>query len=441
MKPNSFLLKSTVVAALGGLLFGFDTAVIAGTTHALTQTFHLSPGTLGFTVSSALWGTIIGSMLAGIPGDRFGRRDSLRIMAVLYVVSALGCAFAANLPMLVTARFLGGLGIGGSSVLGPMYIAEIAPAKWRGRLVGLFQFNIVFGILLAYFSNYVFGTLQLGDAEWRWKLGVSAVPALLFLLMLFGIPRSPRWLVKKQRLDEARDVLRMIGEEHYERQLNEIARSIDAEHVTNDSLFSWKYRFPIFLAVSIGIFNQLSGINAILYYLNDIFAYAGFSKVSGDLQAVVIGATNLIFTMIAMSVIDRIGRKTLLLIGSVGTAACLAGVAAIFLTHSHQNLLVWLLTGYIAFFAFSQGAVIWVFISEVFPNRVRAKGQSLGSFSHWFMNALISGIFPLVAASSGGYPFIFFAVMMVLQFFVVLTVYPETKGFSLEEMQKKLGIA
>jgi MFS transporter, SP family, arabinose:H+ symporter len=441
MKPNSFLLKSTVVAALGGLLFGFDTAVIAGTTHALTQTFHLSPGALGFTVSSALWGTIIGSMLAGIPGDRFGRRDSLRIMAVLYVVSALGCAFAANLPMLVTARFLGGLGIGGSSVLGPMYIAEIAPAKWRGRLVGLFQFNIVFGILLAYFSNYVFGTLQLGDAEWRWKLGVSAVPALLFLLMLFGIPRSPRWLVKKQRLDEARDVLRMIGEEHYERQLNEIARSIDAEHVTNDSLFSWKYRFPIFLAVSIGMFNQLSGINAILYYLNDVFAYAGFSKVSGDLQAVVIGATNLIFTMIAMSVIDRIGRKTLLLIGSVGTAACLAGVAAIFLTHSHQNLLVWLLTGYIAFFAFSQGAVIWVFISEVFPNRVRAKGQSLGSFSHWFMNALISGIFPLVAASSGGYPFIFFAVMMVLQFFVVLTVYPETKGFSLEEMQKKLGIA
>ncbi len=441
MKLNSFLLKSTVVAALGGLLFGFDTAVIAGTTHALTQTFHLSPGTLGFTVSSALWGTIIGSMLAGIPGDRFGRRDSLRIMAVLYVVSALGCAFAANLLMLVTARFLGGLGIGGSSVLGPMYIAEIAPAKWRGRLVGLFQFNIVFGILLAYFSNYVFGTLQLGDAEWRWKLGVSAVPALLFLLMLFGIPRSPRWLVKKQRLDEARDVLRMIGEEHYERQLNEIARSIDTEHVTNDSLFSWKYRFPIFLAVSIGMFNQLSGINAILYYLNDIFAYAGFSKVSGDLQAVVIGATNLIFTMIAMSVIDRIGRKTLLLIGSVGTAACLAGVAAIFLTHSHQNLLVWLLTGYIAFFAFSQGAVIWVFISEVFPNRVRAKGQSLGSFSHWFMNALISGIFPLVAASSGGYPFIFFAVMMVLQFFVVLTVYPETKGFSLEEMQKKLGIA
>jgi len=441
MTFNTYLLRSTVVAALGGLLFGFDTAVIAGTTHTLTETFHLSPAALGFTVSSALWGTILGSLFAGIPGDKFGRRDSLRIMAVLYVLSALGCAFATNLPMLDVARFLGGLGIGGSSVLGPMYIAEIAPAKWRGRLVGLFQFNVVFGILLAYLSNYIVGTFPLGAAEWRWKLGVSAVPAFAFLLMLFGIPRSPRWLVKKQRTAEAREVLRMIGEEDYERELQEITASINTEHMADDSLFSWRYRVPIFLAVSIGMFNQLSGINAILYYLNDIFAYAGFSKVSSDLQAVVIGGTNLLFTMLAMSVIDRIGRKTLLLIGSVGTAVCLAGVAAIFLTQTHQNLLVWLLVGYIAFFAFSQGAVIWVFISEVFPNRVRAKGQSLGSFSHWFMNALISGVFPLLAASSGGYPFIFFSVMMVLQFFVVLFVYPETKAVSLEQMQKKLGIA
>ena len=321
-----------------------------------------------------------------------------------------------------------------------MYIAEIAPAKWRGRLVGLFQFNIVFGILLAYFSNYIVGTMHFGPAEWRWKLGVPAAPAILFLLLLLGIPRSPRWLVKRQRVAEAREVLRMTGEEDYEQELQEIVASIDAEHVGNDPLFSWKYRVPIFLAVSIGMFNQLSGINAILYYLNDIFAYAGFDKVSSDLQAVAIGATNLLFTMFAMAVIDRIGRKTLLLIGSVGTAVCLAGVAAIFLTHSHQDLLVWLLIGYIAFFAFSQGAVIWVFISEVFPNRVRAKGQSLGSFSHWFMNALISGIFPLLAASSGGYPFVFFSIMMGLQFFVVLLVYPETKGVSLEQMQKKLGI-
>ena len=440
VKLNSYLLKSTIVAALGGLLFGFDTAVIAGATHALTETFHLSPAELGMTVASALWGTIIGSMLAGIPGDRFGRRDSLRAMAVLYVVSALGCALAWNWTALVLFRFIGGLGIGGSSVLGPMYIAEVAPAKWRGRLVGLFQFNIVFGILLAYLSNYVLGTMGFGAAEWRWKLGISALPAVLFLLLLFGIPRSPRWLVKKQRISEARDVLRLTGEENYEEELQEIIVSIDAEHVTSDSLFSWKYRFPIFLAVSIGMFNQLAGINAILYYLNDIFAYAGFNKVSSDLQAVAIGGTNLLFTMLAMSVIDRIGRKTLLLIGSVGTAVCLGGVAAVFFTHSHQNLLVWLLIGYIAFFAFSQGAVIWVFISEVFPNRVRARGQSLGSFSHWFMNALISGIFPLLAASSGGYPFVFFSLMMGLQFFVVLFVYPETKGVSLEQMQKTLGI-
>jgi sugar porter (SP) family MFS transporter len=441
MKLNPYLLKSTVVAALGGLLFGFDTAVISGTTRALTETFHLSPAALGLTVSTALWGTIVGSMLAGIPGDKFGRRDSLRVMAVLYVVSALGCAIAWNWTALVVFRFIGGLGIGGSSVLGPMYIAEIAPAKWRGRLVGFFQFNIVFGILLAYLSNYIVGTMHLGPAEWRWKLGVPALPALFFLLLLFGIPHSPRWLVKKQRITEAREVLRMTGEEDYEQELQEIIVSIDAEHIANDSLFLWRYRLPIFLAVSIGMFNQLSGINAILYYLNDIFAYAGFNKVSSDLQAVAIGATNLMFTMLAMSVIDRIGRKTLLLIGSLGTAACLGGVAAIFLSRSHQNLLVWLLIGYIAFFAFSQGAVIWVFISEVFPNRVRAKGQSLGSFSHWFMNALISGIFPLLAASSGGYPFVFFSLMMALQFFVVLFVYPETKGVSLEQMQKKLGIA
>ncbi len=439
LNPN--LVKSTIVAALGGLLFGFDTAVIAGTTHALTITFHLSPAALGMTVASALWGTILGAMFAGVPGDQLGRRDSLRIMAVLYLVSALGCAFAWNWSALVSFRFVGGLGIGGSSVLGPMYIAEIAPAKWRGRLVGLFQFNVVFGILLAYLSNYLVGLFQFGAAEWRWKLGVPGFLAALFLIMLFGIPRSPRWLVRKQRVNEARDVLRAIGEENYEHELQEIVESIDAEHAAKDSLFSRKYRLPIFLAVSIGMFNQLSGINAILYYLNDIFAYAGFNKVSSDLQAVAIGATNLLFTMLAMSVIDRIGRKILLLIGSVGTGACLAGVARIFFSNRHHNLLVWLLVGYIGFFAFSQGAVIWVYLSEVFPNRVRAKGQSLGSFSHWFMNALISGTFPLLAASSGGYPFAFFAVMMALQFVVVLFFYPETKAVSLESLQKKLGIA
>jgi len=441
MMLNSSLLKSTVVAALGGLLFGFDTVVISGTTQALTELYHLTPFALGVTVTSALIGTIIGSLTAGIPGDAVGRRDSLRIMAVLYVISAIGCAFAWNWSALVVFRFIGGLGIGGSSVLGPMYIAEISPAKWRGRLVGFFQFNVVLGILLAYLSNFTIGTLQLGAAEWRWKLGISALPAVFFLAMLFGIPRSPRWLAKKGRTAEARDVLRLIGEQDYERELREIVESIDAEHHQDDAIFSPQYRLPVFLAVTIGMFNQLSGINAILYYLNQIFADAGFNKVSSDLQAVAIGATNLIFTMIAMTLIDRVGRKLLLLIGAVGTASCLAGVAAIFLTHQHREYLVWLLVTYIAFFAFSQGAVIWVYIGEVFPNRVRAQGQSLGSFSHWFMAGAISLGFPPLAAKSGGYPFIFFSAMTIVQFLVVLFVYPETKGVSLEEMQKKLGIA
>ncbi len=438
---NSSLLKSTVVAALGGLLFGFDTVVISGTTQALTELYHLTPFALGVTVTAALIGTIVGSLTAGIPGDAIGRRDSLRFMAVLYVVSAVGCAFAWNWYALVAFRFVGGLGIGGSSVLGPMYIAEISPAKWRGRLVGFFQFNVVLGILLAYLSNYVIGTMGFAANEWRWKLGISALPAVFFLAMLFGIPRSPRWLAKKGRVDEARDVLRLIGEQNYEQELCEIVESIDAEHHQHDSIWNRQYRLPVFLAVTIGMFNQLAGINAILYYLNQIFADAGFNKVSSDLQAVAIGATNLIFTMIAMTLIDKVGRKKLLLIGAVGTASCLAGVAAIFLTHQHREYLVWLLVTYIAFFAFSQGAVIWVYIGEVFPNRVRAQGQSLGSFSHWFMAGLISLGFPPLAAKSGGYPFIFFSVMTIVQFLVVLFIYPETKGVSLEEMQKKLGIA
>jgi SP family arabinose:H+ symporter-like MFS transporter len=440
LKLNFYLLKSTVVAALGGLLFGFDTAVISGTTSGLTQTYTLSPAMLGFTVSIALWGTVAGSLLAGIPGDRYGRRDSLRIMAVLYLISALGCAGAWNWDALVLFRFIGGLGIGGSSVLGPMYIAEIAPASWRGRLVGFFQFNVVFGILLAYLSNYLIGLQHLGLAEWRWELGVTAIPAAFFFFMLFTIPRSPRWLVKKQRIAEAREVLKMTGEPNYEQQLAEISASIDAEHGHADEpLFSAKYRVPIFLAVSIAFFNQFSGINAILYYLNDIFADAGFNKVSGGLQTVIVGLTNLIFTMFAMSVIDKFGRKKLLLIGSVGTAACLFGVAAIFATGRRHDLLIWLLVTYIAFFAFSQGAVIWVYISEVFPNRVRAKGQSLGSFTHWIMAALISLGFPALARWSKPLPFVFFAAITVVQFFVVLLVYPETKGVSLEKIQQELS--
>jgi SP family arabinose:H+ symporter-like MFS transporter len=442
MRFTAALAKSTIVAALGGLLFGFDTAVIAGTTAGLTRTFALTPSGLGWTVAIALVGTVLGSILAGIPGDRYGRRDSLRLMAILYLISALGCAFAWDWYSLVFFRFIGGLGIGGSSVLGPMYIAEIAPAKWRGRLVGFFQFNVVAGILLAYFSNYLIGISVANNVEWRWMLGVSGIPALLFFGMLFVIPRSPRWLVQKSRVEEARSVLVLIGEENVDEELQDIVRSIDVEHGHGrESLFQWKYRFPIFLAVSIAMFNQLSGINAILYYLNDIFARAGFSKVSGDLQAVMIGFTNLIFTIIAMSIIDRVGRKTLLLIGALGCTVCLGGVSAVFFSNAHENLLVWLLVGFIAFFSFSQGAVIWVYISEVFPTRVRAHGQSLGSFTHWIMNAGISLSFPIIASGSRGAPFVFFATMMLVQFFVVLFTYPETKGVTLEQMQRKLGIA
>jgi len=442
MRLNASLLKSTVVAALGGLLFGFDSAVIAGATGALTELYRLSHWMLGFTVAAALVGTVLGSLLAGYPGDRLGRRDSLRLMAVLYLVSALGCAFAWDWYSLLVFRFVGGLGIGGSSVLGPMYIAEVSPARWRGRLVGFFQFNVVSGILLAYLSNYLLGQLSFGSAEWRWKLGASGLPALLFLQMLFGIPRSPRWLAQKGRVAEARQVLVSIGAQDAEGELAEIVASIDVEHGhQQEPLFTGKYRTPILLAVSLAMFNQLSGINAILYYLNDIFARAGFSKVSGDLQAVAIGATNLLFTMIAMSVIDRIGRKVLLLVGAVGTGACLGGVSYIFATAHKESFLVWLLVGFIGFFAFSQGAVIWVYLSEIFPNRVRAQGQSLGSATHWVMNALISFLFPTVAAASGALPFALFAAMMAVQFVVVLVFFPETKGVSLEQMQKRMGIA
>jgi sugar porter (SP) family MFS transporter len=287
----------------------------------------------------------------------------------------------------------------------------------------------------------VVGSLGLGADEWRWKLGMVALPAALFLIALSGIPQSPRWLVRKGRAAEAREVFARIGEPDPDAEVRDVEASIGAEHSErSEPLFTRKYRLPIFLAVSIGMFNQLSGINAILYYLNDIFERAGFNKVSSDLQAVAIGFTNLVFTMIAMAVIDRVGRKKLLLTGAAGTALCLAGVALIFASGSYEWLLVWLLVGFIAFFAFSQGAVIWVYISEVFPTLVRAKGQSLGSFTHWIMNAMISGIFPLVAAYSRPAPFVFFSLMMAVQFMVVLMFYPETKGVTLENMQAKLGM-
>jgi len=440
-KFNFYLVKSIIVGALGGLLFGFDTAVIAGAEQQLIQVFGLSNFQLGITVSIALVGTILGAMFAGELGDRIGGRESLRILAAFYVISALGCAFAWSWPALLVFRFIGGLGIGGSSVLGPVYIAEIAPAKWRGLMVGTFQVNVVIGILVAYLSNYIIGRFDLGINEWRWMLGVAAAPAALFFVMLFTIPRSVRWLVTKNRIPEAREVLDLLGSPDGASELDDIIESIHVDGVAHsESLFQRKYLTPIFLAVTVAAFNQLAGINAILYYLNDIFGMAGFTSVAGYLNAVGIGAMNLVATLFAMTIIDRVGRRTLLLIGGVGLTLCLGGIAAMFFTRSHFNLLPWVLVAYIGFFAISQGAVIWVYISEVFPNRVRSKGQSLGSSTHWIMNAIISGLFPVLAARSAGLPFLLFAAMMALMFFVVLFTYPETKGVTLEQMQHKLGI-
>jgi len=439
MRPNFYLVKATVSGALGGLLFGFDTAVIAGAIDALTRLYHLSDATQAFTVFIAVVGTAVGAMSAGAIGQKLGGRETLRITAVFYVISALGCMLAWNWTTLLAFRFLGGLAIGASSVLGPVYITELAPAKWRGRMVGTFQINVVVGILLAYASNFGIRLLHLGAWEWRLQLGVAALPAVIFLVLLFGIPRSPRWSVSKARIDEALEVLKLMGDPAPETELADIQQALKESHaVANEPVFQWKYRYPLFLAITVGAFNQLAGINAILYYLNTIFAKAGFSQMSGDLQAVAIGATNLLFTLVGMSLIDRLGRKTLLLIGAAGCSACLAGVSYVFLTQSHWAALLWFLVIYIAFFAVSQGAVIWVYIGEVFPNVVRNKGQSVGNSSHWVMAAAMVGLFPIVAGKVGGAPFVFFAVMTVVQFFVVLFFYPETKGQTLENLQRRL---
>ena len=438
---NKHLIKATIVGALGGLLFGFDTAVIAGTTQQLTDVFHLTPGTLGLTVFIGLAGTVLGALCSGVLGQRIGGREALRIMAILYTISAVGCAFAWNWDVLMVARFIGGLGIGGSSVLGPVYIAELAPAKWRGRMVGMFQINIVTGILLAYLSNYIITTCKLGAMQWRWEFGVAIVPSVLFLILLYGIPRSSRWLVTTNQTDEALEVLRLMGSPNSEAELREIIESVHMERgAKQEALFNGKYRLPIFLAISVGLFNQLSGINAILYYSNYIFASAGFSARSAALQTVGVGLVNLLATFFGMSLIDKLGRKTLLLIGASGMTFALAGVATIFHTQSHQKDLVWLLVIFIVFFAISQGSVIWVYIAEVFPSRVRSKGQSVGSSAHWIMNALIAGVFPYIAARSQAAPFAFFAAMMLVQFFLVMFAYPETKGHSLEAIQARFGI-
>ncbi len=434
-------LRIIVTASLAGLLFGFDTVVMSGVTQSLRDVFHLDPGSwwFGFSVASALFGTALGAMIAGIPGDRYGSRDALKIVGYLYVISAVGSALSWSLPAFYVFRFIGGLAIGASSVLAPVYISEIAPAERRGALTGLFQFNIVFGILLAFVSNFLLQWLAGGEDVWRVKLGVAAVPALVFLVLMYRIPQSARWLSQRGRVDEARASLDRLGVPDKEAMLREFELAAqDARVQSKLRLFTAAYSRPILLAVLLAMFNQLSGINAILYYLNDIFAAAGFSGVSQDLQAVAIGAANLIATIVALRVIDRVGRKKLLLIGAIGTAAAQAAAALIMGSGEGREYLIVVLITFIAFFAFSQGAVIWVYLSEIFPTVVRSRGQSLGSTTHWVMNALIATVFPVIAAKSQGLPFAFFAACMVVQFFVVLAVFPETRGVELEKMDKAL---
>jgi sugar porter (SP) family MFS transporter len=435
---NRNLLFATVVSALGSFLFGFDTAVISGTTKFITEYFSLTDASLGMTVSIALWGTVIGSIVIGKPGDVFGRRAMLSACGVLYFISAIGCAVAESWYVLLISRFLGGLAIGAASVMAPMYIAEIAPGRLRGRLVAVAQFNIVIGILVAFFSNYLL--VDIGANNWRWMFGVMAFPAALFFLLLFFVPESPRWLVKQKLVDKARSVLQKVEAENLESELTDIVNSLKEEFGQGvTKLFQKKYRFPIMCAVLLAVFNQLSGINVIMYYAPLIFEKAGASTNAAMLQAVAVGVTNLVFTVVAMFFIDKFGRKTLLLIGAVGMFVSLAGAA---FHYYFENLfsgvgIVIFIVGFIAFFAFSQGAVIWVFLAEIFPNKVRAKGQALGSFTHWIMNALIGLVFPVVlSALGGGTVFMFFAVMMIPFFFFVWKMMPETKGKSLEELER-----
>lgn len=443
MKLNRFLLFSTLVASLGGLLFGFDTAVISGTTDWLKDTFALTPFTLGFTVASALIGTIMGAITVGKPADALGRRAILFLLGALYFASAIGCALAWGWWPFMIFRFVGGLAVGGASVVSPMYIAEISPAKWRGRLVALTQFNIVLGILLAYLSNYTIGSLHLGASEYRWMFGVMALPAAAFYLLVFFIPQSPRWLLARGRVAEARSVLEKCGTDtgNVEEEIQDIQISLDLQHHTlAEPFFCRKYLKPILLAVAIAMFNQLSGINALMYYAPHIFEMAGAGAQSALLQSVMIGFTNLVFTVAAMTVIDHFGRRKLMMVGSIGYIVSLSAAAYSFYTGRGGALLLASLVVFIASHAFGQGAVIWVFLSEIFPNRVRARGQALGSSTHWVMAAAISWTFPMIAAASGWMTFAFYALCCVGQLIWVLTTMPETKGFSLEQIQRKLAI-
>lgn len=442
MKSNRYVILSAFIASLGGLLFGFDTAVISGAEKTIQQLFSLEGFWHGFTVAIALIGTLVGALISGKPADFFGRKKSLFVIAILYTVSALGSALTHSWIGFLVYRFIGGVGVGASSVIGPMYIAEIAPAHLRGRLVTAFQLNIVAGILLSYFSNYWIAQLIAHDS-WRWMLGVISIPALIFFVLVFFIPDSPRWLVLKNKLSEAKTVLQRIGSANPSEEVQEIEASITKKDgVRGEILFSSMYRMPIILAILVALFNQLSGINAVMYYAPRIFELVGYAKNSALLQSVSVGITLFVFTILGMFLVDRVGRKKLLLFGSVGMAFFLGMVAkTVFTTTDGSIWMLIYLSGFIAFFSFSQGTVIWVFISEIFPNLVRAKGQTLGSFTHWTAAIIISWMFPALAENSGGgWAFAFFSVAMALQFVIIWRFFPETKGKTLEQIQKEMSL-
>jgi len=430
----------SMVVALGGFLFGFDTAVISGAEKSIQQYWHLSVFAHGLTISIALIGTVIGSLLGAKPSDRFGRKNTLYFVALAYLLSSVGTAFADNWYIFLSFRLLGGLGVGISSVTAPIYISEVSPADRRGRLVGLFQFNVVLGILISYLSNYLIS--QGGEASWRWMLGVQAFPSMLFLVLIYFIPESPRWLIlKRGATTKALEILRVINPLNCEQELVSIQNSdLHNKIAHSDNLFSGKYKAPVLLAMFFAFFNQVSGINAIIYYAPRIFEMAGLGAHSSLLSTVGIGVINFIFTLIGINIIDKVGRRVLMLVGSVGLIASLSMVAFTFYSGNLSGFAVPVyMMMFIAFFAFSQGAVIWVFISEIFPNQVRAKGQTLGSSTHWVMAALIAFGFPYLAETLGGaVTFFFFATMMVLQFIFVWRFMPETKGRSLEQIETNI---
>lgn len=432
------VLAWSMVVALGGFLFGFDTAVISGAEKSIQQFWHLSVFEHGLTISIALIGTVIGSLIGSQPSDRFGRKNTLYFVAIAYLLSSLGTALADSWHVFLVFRLLGGLGVGISSVVAPIYISEVSPADRRGRLVGLFQFNVVLGILISYLSNYLIS--QGGESSWRWMLGVQAFPSFIFFVLIFFIPESPRWLIlKKGSYDKALEILRIINPLNCDEELVSIKNSaagITESKEKKESLFSAQYKKPVMLAMLFAFFNQVSGINAIIYYAPRIFEMAGLGAHSSLLSTVGIGLINFIFTLIAINFIDKIGRRVLMLVGSVGLIASLFLVAYTFYTQNYSGFAIpAYMMMFIAFFAFSQGAVIWVFISEIFPNSVRAKGQTLGSSTHWVMAAIIAFCFPYLAETFGGAAtFSFFGSMMVLQLIFVWRWMPETKGQSLEQI-------